>query len=106
MTMDENYIRMKIDELRISQNLSERKLSQELGKNTSYINSISNGKYLPSWTEFLYICEYFKITPSQFFNQEQSDSLKMIQVNRLVKNLDDETLDILLLLLNKLQSEQ
>lgn len=104
--MDENYIRMKIDELRISQNLSERKLSQELGKNTSYINSISNGKYLPSWTEFLYICEYFKITPSQFFNQEQSDSLKMIQVNRLVKNLDDETLDILLLLLNKLQSEQ
>ena len=64
----QEYIRNKIDELRISRNLSEYQLSLELGHSQGYIQSISSGRALPSMQSFLDICEYFDITPSEFFN--------------------------------------
>lgn len=101
--MDEAFIRSRLDALRLEKKLSERKLSKNLGKNDSYINSISNGKYLPSWTEFFYICEYFEISPSQFFSDSSDFSLLKEQIHKGVLSLDDDTLEILLLLLKKLQ---
>ncbi len=66
--MDDKFIRNRISELRIQKNISERSMSIELGHSPSYIHSIVSGKALPSMTEFLYICEYFNITPKEFFD--------------------------------------
>lgn len=93
--MDENYIRKKIVELRLSRKLSERKLSLALGKNSGYINSITNGKYLPSWNEFLCLCEYFDITPKDFFTSEEV-SPKKLQAKILLDKVDEDDLDILM----------
>lgn len=68
--MDENFIRKRISILRIKKNVSERSMSLDLGHSPSYIHSIVSGKALPSMSEFLYICEYFEITPKQFFDEE------------------------------------
>ena len=61
----------RLSELRVGggQN-SAREMSLALGQNPSYINRIENGKALPSMQGFFSICEYLKITPAEFFNDE------------------------------------
>ncbi len=64
------YIRNRITELCMKRNISEYQMSLELGQNKNYIQGISSGKALPSMAQFLNICEYFEITPMQFFDAE------------------------------------
>lgn len=67
-TANEQFIRDRITSLRLQKNLSEYQLSLELGHSRGYINNISSGKTLPSMSEFLNICDYFHITPKEFFD--------------------------------------
>ena len=66
--MDEEFIRNRITELRLKKGVSEYQMSMELGQNRSYIQAISSGRSMPSMKQFLNICEYFEITPLQFFD--------------------------------------
>ena len=66
--MDESYICRRITELRIGNNVSEYKMSLDLGHSKGYIQSISSGRAMPSMSEFLAICDYFEITPVEFFD--------------------------------------
>ncbi len=68
--MNEQYIRDKITELRLAKGVSEYKMSLDLGHSKGYIQSISSGRSLPSMSEFLTICEYFGITPQEFFSDD------------------------------------
>ncbi len=58
----------RLTELRIQKGVSARDMSLSLGQSESYINKIENKRTLPSLTGFIYICEYFNITPQEFFN--------------------------------------
>ena len=58
----------RIAELRMQKNVSARDMSLSLGQSASYINKIENGHIMPSMAGFLYICEYFNMTPRQFFD--------------------------------------
>lgn len=58
----------RLTELRMQKGVSARDMSLSLGQSESYINKIENKRTLPSFTGFLYICEYFGITPQEFFN--------------------------------------
>lgn len=60
----------RLTELRMQKGVSARDMSLSLGQSESYINKIENRRTLPSFTGFLYICEYFGITPREFFNHE------------------------------------
>ena len=66
--MTAKFIRDRITQLRLQRDVSEYKMSYDLGHSRGYINNISSGKALPSMAEFLAICEYFDITPVEFFN--------------------------------------
>ena len=68
--MDEEFIRNRITELRLKKGASEYQMSLALGQNRSYIQGISSGRSLPSMAQFLKICDYFEITPLQFFDAE------------------------------------
>lgn len=68
--MSIEYIRERITQLRMQKGVSEYKMSYDLGHSRGYINNISSGKTLPSLTEFLAICEYFDISPVQFFQYD------------------------------------
>lgn len=58
----------RLTQLRIQKGVSARDMSLSLGQSESYINKIENKKTLPSFTGFIYICEYFGITPKEFFD--------------------------------------
>ena len=85
--MDDNFIRTRISELRIRKNISEYKMSLDLGHSKSYIQSISSGKALPSMSEFLYICEYLGVTPKDFFDTSQNDSILVSELYTLSKDM-------------------
>lgn len=79
--MNEKFIVDRITQLRVERNVSEYELSYALGFSKSYVNMISREKNLPSMNAFLAICEYFQISPAQFFvpylDEEMDDTLHM-----------------------------
>lgn len=60
----------RLAKLRVQSDISARDLSLSIGQNSHYINHIENYQSYPTMQTFFYICEYLKITPSQFFNLE------------------------------------
>lgn len=66
----------RVTELRIQKGVSARDMSLSLGQSESYINKIENRRTLPSFTGFIYICEYFGLTPGEFFNQKSASPAK------------------------------
>lgn len=103
--MNEKFIRDRITELRIQKNISEYKMSLDLGHSKSYIQSISSGKALPSMSEFLYICEYLDITPKEFFDVNDAETIKLHQLFVSAKELNNEDLDVLIYLANHLKKK-
>lgn len=54
------------------------------------INSITSGRTVPSLKEFLYICEYFNISPEYFFHTEDTLSpIKRKAISQLMELQDD-----------------
>lgn len=66
----EEFFRQRLVQLRSQKKVSARDMSLSLGQSESYINKIENGKALPSMQVFFYICEYFGISPKDFFDSE------------------------------------
>ena len=63
-----DYFRKRLTSLRLEKNASEYQMSYDLGKSRNYIQNISSGKSLPQMETFFSICEYFNITPQEFFD--------------------------------------
>ena len=96
MAMDEAFVRSRISQLRIKKGVSEYRMSTDLGHSKSYIQSISSGKSLPSFSEFLYICEYLGVTPVEFFDTGIEDPQSICKLRDLAKQLSPEDLAALL----------
>ena len=73
--MLEEDFALRLAKLRAQKGVSARDMSLSLGQNPGYINSIENGKALPSMSLFFYICEYLEITPAAFFETENNSPL-------------------------------
>lgn len=94
--MDRKFVRDRITQLRLKKGVSEYQMSYDLGHSRSYIYNISSGKSLPPMGEFLQICEYFEITPSQFFD-DSSDNPAMVQIAiDGIKKLNDDDLMLII----------
>lgn len=65
--MNEKFIVDRITQLRMEKGVSEYQLSYDLGRSRSYFNNISRGENLLSMSAFLELCDYFKISPAEFF---------------------------------------
>ena len=94
--MYENFVRERITQLRLHKGVSEYQMSYDLGHSRGYINNISYGKALPSMAEFFSICEYFEITPSEFFNTEIENPQLYTSIVQLASKLDNDDLELTL----------
>ena len=92
--MTAEFVRDRITQLRLQKGVSEYKMSYDLGHSRGYINNISSGKSLPSMVEFFSICEYFNITPIDFFNDRVSDPNIMRTTINGLELLDSDDLDL------------
>ena len=89
-------------ELRLKKNESEYQMSLDLGKNKSYIQSLTSGRSLPTMQSFLDICDYLEVTPQQFFASELHNRPLIDKATDLMKQLDDEDMLALISMLNRL----
>ena len=105
MNVDENFIRQRITQLRIQKNISEYKMSLDLGHSKSYIQSISSGRALPSMSEFLSICEYFGITPLEFFDTKAKEPILLNELQKECCHMDKADLTILIQLARRISSK-
>ena len=94
--MDAQYIRERITRLRLQKGVSEYKMSYDLGHSRGYVNNITSGKTLPSMTEFLVICDYFGITPQQFFDEGSVNPGLSDELTGLIRQLNEEDLNLTL----------
>lgn len=100
--MTAEFVRERITQLRLQKGVSEYKMSYDLGHSRGYINNISSGKSLPSMTEFFAICEYFNITPIEFFDTQVSNPTIMKELLEGLALLDNDDLELILRNVNRL----
>ena len=100
--MDEKDFSLRLAQLREKKGVSARDMSLSLGQSESYINKIENGRTMPSMSGFFYICEYFAITPQQFFDVSTSSPVKTEKINSAIKKLSSVQSDHILSLINDL----
>jgi len=96
------FVRERISQLRLMKGVSEYQMSYDLGHSRGYINNISSGKALPSMNEFFAICDYFGITPTDFFDCANRSPIKTRQLIDEINNLSSENAELLLQLAKKL----
>ncbi|MCL2639005.1 MAG: helix-turn-helix domain-containing protein [Oscillospiraceae bacterium] len=101
--MTEEFIRERIDELRVFRGVSEYKMSLDLGRSRSYIQNISSGRCLPPLKELIQIVEYFGITLSEFFNRDVKHSDLTVKAIQGVKALKDDDLEVVLGVIERLR---
>jgi len=100
--MYEDYVKERITQLRLRKGVSEYQMSYDLGHSRGYVYNISSGKALPPLKEFFAICDYFAITPQQFFDEStQTPELIQKAVDGM-KQLDESDLLMLLSMINRL----
>lgn len=74
-------------------------MSYDLGHSRGYIYNISSGKALPPLKEFFAICDYFGLTPAQFFDEETQNPELIQKAVSGMKQLNEADLLMLLGLL-------
>lgn len=103
--MDTKFVRDRITRLRLQKGVSEYKMSYDLGHSRSYVYNISSGKSLPPMAEFLLICDYFDITPEQFFD-DSSDNPALLQTAiKELRKLNDDDLVMIIGLIRRLTKD-
>ena len=94
----------RLEQLRLLSKVSGREMSLAIGLSEGYINKIENGKALPSFQNFFYICDYLDVAPKEFFTllemEETSDLLRFL---RLYANLSKRQQEHILLFIEDLQ---
>ena len=104
--MDTKFIRDRITQLRMQKGVSEYKMSYDLGHSRSYIYNISSGKSLPPMAEFLEICAYLEVSPSDFFNDTSENPVLLRSAIEELKKLNYDDLMLAISTLNRLNKDK
>lgn len=100
--MYEVFVRERITNLRIKKGVSEYQMSYDLGHSRGYVYNISSGKALPPLKEFFAICDYFEITPQQFFDDSSKNPELIQKAIEGMKQLDESDMLMLLSWINRM----
>ena len=94
--MYQEWFSSRLSQLRTERKLSARDLSLSLGQSAGYINKIENKKAMPSMQVFFYLCEFFEITPEEFFDRKVNHPLLMNETISELEKLNPNQLEHIL----------
>lgn len=94
--MEQTEFIKRLVNLRMAKGVSARDMSLSIGQSAGYINNIENGINYPSMSVFFYICDYFEITPKDFFDTDVPNPTKSHALLSATQGLSDEQLDNLI----------
>ena len=90
--MDIDNFSDRLAQLRLAKGVSARDMSLSLGQSENYINKIENRKAFPSMTLFFYTCEYFGISPQEFFDDGNANPERLTELLTDLKQLREPAL--------------
>ena len=88
----------RLVQLRMNKGVSARDMSLSIGQNPNYINGIESGDNYPSMATFFYICDYFGITPKEFFDIDSTNPTRANELMEIIKSLPNEQIDLMIAL--------
>lgn len=97
--MYEDFVANRIMQLRQQKKVSAREMSLAIGQNVNYINRIENKLSLPSLQGLFYICEYFNITPQEFFEGSGTPLpaiMLLHEATHILSTLNEEQLSLII----------
>ena len=100
--MYEEFVRERITQLRLKKGVSEYQMSYDLGHSRGYVYNISSGKALPPLREFFAICDYFGLTPQQFFDESTKAPELIAQAQSGMKRLNEKDMRLLLEIIDRM----
>ncbi|MCL1881103.1 MAG: helix-turn-helix domain-containing protein [Oscillospiraceae bacterium] len=103
--MFDDFFYSRLTQLRINKAVSQREMSLSMGQSEGYMTKIESKVSLPSMTVFFYICEYFGITPRDFFDDSQKNPELIQKAIDGLKQLDDSDMQLILNHINRLQKK-
>ena len=74
MTSHLDIVRNRVRELRTHVELSQAELGDVMGVSRQTINSIENGRYLPSLPLAIELARYFRTTVEELFTPEETET--------------------------------
>lgn len=101
--MYEQFVRERITQLRLKKGVSEYQMSYDLGHSRGYVYNISSGKALPPLKEFFSICEYFDLSPAQFFDEGTQHPDLICKALDGLHRMDEGDILLLLNLINRMR---
>lgn len=105
--MYEEFVANRIKQLRKQKNISAREMSLAIGQNVNYINRIERNYNLPSLQGLFYICEYFDISPQEFFNNDiNTNPIALQEAMRELAALDNDDLSLVISIAKALQGKK
>lgn len=96
---------LRLSRLRVKKGVSARDMSISIGQNPGYINNIETGKNAPSLEGIHYICDYFGITPAEFFETDSVNPVKINEILKDMKNLTDDQLDAIAVIIKNFKKK-
>lgn len=96
------FLRDRIAQLRLQKGVSEYQMSLDLGHSRGYIQNISSGKSLPSVQGLFDICDYFDVTPAQFFDTSIDDPALVAEAVKGLRKLNESDRLLILNHINRL----
>ena len=100
--MDKKQFAERVASLRIKKGVSAREMSQTLELSDGYINNIENCVNYPSMKVFFLICDYFEITPQQFFDESTQNPELIQKAIEGMKQLNESDMLMLLGIINRM----
>jgi len=88
----QSFIGERITKLRNQKGVSARDMSLSMGQCAGYINNLENKNNVPSMKGLFYICEYMKISPKDFFDEEAEAPALLLELIAECKKLDEKTM--------------
>ncbi|RKJ80323.1 XRE family transcriptional regulator [Butyricicoccus sp. 1XD8-22] len=101
--MEQEQFIHRLVSLRMDKGVSARDMSLSIGQSPGYMNNVENGVNFPSMTVFFYICEYFGITPKEFFDTDDVCPVKVRELLEAAKKLNSEQIDHLIAIVRDMQ---
>ncbi len=101
--MDIEFVINRIEHLRTEDGASKRNMSSALEQSDSYISNITTGKSIPSLPVLFQICDYFNITPKDFFDVEAEYPAQLRGIIEGLHKLDSEDLSAVAHIVTRLQ---
>jgi len=99
----EEFIAKRLGVLRSQNKISAREMSLDIGQGEAYINNIENKNNMPSMRGLFYICEFLKISPKDFFDDEIESPKLLLELMNESKRLDEKSLESLLSIVKNLK---